>query len=47
MMIMTVIIPMESEYVSELQPPTGVLFITQVICEHGERMCNDIYKEYS
>jgi hypothetical protein len=30
--------------VSELLPPTGLLFIRQVIYEHGELRCNDIEK---
>jgi hypothetical protein len=29
-------------YVSELRPPTGVLFITQVVYESGERRSNNI-----
>jgi hypothetical protein len=30
------------DYVSELQPPTGLLFIPQVIYEHVESWMNDI-----
>jgi hypothetical protein len=30
------------DYVSELRPPTGPLFILQVIYEHGEPWWNDI-----
>jgi hypothetical protein len=30
------------DYISELQPPTGLLFIPQVIYEHGETWWNDI-----
>jgi hypothetical protein len=37
MMLMIIIMSMGSEYVSELLPPTGLLFISQVIYEHGER----------
>jgi hypothetical protein len=38
MMIMS----MGQDYVSELRPPTGLLFIPQVIYEHGEPWWNDI-----
>jgi hypothetical protein len=31
---------------SELRPPTGLLFITQVIYEHGEQWWNDIDRGY-
>jgi hypothetical protein len=31
-----------SDYVSELQPPTGLLFIRPVIYEHGVPWMNDI-----
>jgi hypothetical protein len=34
-------------YVSELQPPTGLLFISEVIYEHGEPWRNDIDRENS
>jgi hypothetical protein len=34
-------------YVSELQPPTGLLFISKVIYEHGEPWRNDIDRENS
>jgi hypothetical protein len=34
-MMMTIIL-MGWDYVSELQPPTGLLFITQVTYKHGE-----------
>jgi hypothetical protein len=40
MMIMS----MELDYVSELPPPTGLLFIRQVIYEHGYPWWNDIGK---
>jgi hypothetical protein len=33
---------MGRDYVSELGAPTGLLFIPQVIYEHGEPWCNDI-----
>jgi hypothetical protein len=29
------------DYISELRPPTGVLFIPQAIYEHGEPWWND------
>jgi hypothetical protein len=33
------------DYVSELQPPVGLLFISQVICEHEEKWLNDINRK--
>jgi hypothetical protein len=36
-----------SDYVSELRPPTGLLFVSQVIYEHGELRWNDIDRETS
>jgi hypothetical protein len=30
------------DYVSDLRPPTGLLFIPQVIFEQGEPWCNDV-----
>jgi hypothetical protein len=30
------------DYVSELRPPTGLLFVTQVIYEHGEQCWSNI-----
>jgi hypothetical protein len=33
------------DYVSELRPPTGLLFIPQVIYEYGEPRCNAINRE--
>jgi hypothetical protein len=30
------------DYVSVLRPPTGLLFIPQIICEYGEPQWNDI-----
>jgi hypothetical protein len=35
---------MGCDYVSELQPPTGLLFILHVLYEHGEPWWNDIDK---
>jgi hypothetical protein len=32
----------ELDYVSELRPPVGLLFIPQVIYEHGEPWWNDV-----
>jgi hypothetical protein len=32
-------------YVSELQPPTGLPFILQMTYEHGEARWNDIDRE--
>jgi hypothetical protein len=36
------IMSMGSDYVSELRPPTVLLFIPQVINEHGEPWWNDV-----
>jgi hypothetical protein len=33
------------DYISELRPPTGLLFIPQVIYEHEEPLWNDIDSE--
>jgi hypothetical protein len=33
------------DYVSELQPPSGLLFIPQMIYEHGEPRWNDTDRE--
>jgi hypothetical protein len=33
------------ETVSELQSPTNLLFITEVIYEYGQPLCNDIDRE--
>jgi hypothetical protein len=38
MMIMSI----GSDYISELWPPMGLLFIPQIIFEHGEALWNDI-----
>jgi hypothetical protein len=35
---------MRRDYVSELLPPTGVLFIPQMIYEYGEVGWNDTYR---
>jgi hypothetical protein len=43
--VLMTIMPMGWEYVSELRPQTGQLFIPQVIHDHGEPQCNDIDKE--
>jgi hypothetical protein len=42
MMMMMMIMSMGWDYISELRPPTGLLFILQVIPEHGEPWWNDI-----
>jgi hypothetical protein len=34
--MMTMIMLMGCDYISELRPPTGLLFIPLVIYEHGE-----------
>jgi hypothetical protein len=34
--IIMIMIMLERDYVSELRPPTGLLFISQVTDEHGE-----------
>jgi hypothetical protein len=39
---MMVLMSMGWDYVSELRPPTGLLFIHQVIHEHGEWWWNDV-----
>jgi hypothetical protein len=39
------IMSMEREYVSELRPPMGLLFIPYVIYEHGEPWWIDINRE--
>jgi hypothetical protein len=39
-LMMMMIMSMGRDYVSELRPPTGLLFITQVICEHEEPWWN-------
>jgi hypothetical protein len=44
MMMMTMMISMGWDCVSELWPPMGILFITQVIYKHGEPWWNDIDK---
>jgi hypothetical protein len=36
------VMPMGWDYISELQPPTGLLFIPQLIYEHGKPWWNDI-----
>jgi hypothetical protein len=41
-MIIVIIASMGRDYVSELQSPLGLLFIPQVIYEHGEQWWNDI-----
>jgi hypothetical protein len=43
--ILMMIMSMGCNYVSELQLPTGQLFIPQVIYEHGELWWNDIDSE--
>jgi hypothetical protein len=35
---------MGRDYVSEQRPPTGLLFIPQLIYEHGEPQWNDIHR---
>jgi hypothetical protein len=40
--MMIMIMFMGEDCISELWPPTGLLFITQVIYEHGEPWWNDI-----
>jgi hypothetical protein len=35
---------MEWDYVSEMRSPTGILFIPQVIYEHGESWWNNIIR---
>jgi hypothetical protein len=40
--MMIIIISMWWDYVSDLRQPTGLLFIPQVIYEHGEPWWNDI-----
>jgi hypothetical protein len=42
MMIIVIIMSIGWEYISEVRPPTGLLFISQVIYEHGEPYCNNI-----
>jgi hypothetical protein len=32
------------DYVSELRPPTGLLFIPRVMCEHGQQLWDNIDK---
>jgi hypothetical protein len=39
---MMIFMSMEWDYVSELRPPTSLLFIPQVIYEHGELRWNDV-----
>jgi hypothetical protein len=36
---------MERDYVSELRPPTGLLFTPQVIYEYGQPRWNDADRE--
>jgi hypothetical protein len=36
------IMSMGCDYVSELRTPTGLLFITQAIYQHGEPWRNDV-----
>jgi hypothetical protein len=43
--MMMMMMSMWRDYVSELRPPTGLLFISQVIYGHGEPQWNDINKE--
>jgi hypothetical protein len=43
-LMITMIMPMGRDYVSELRPPTGLLFIPQVIYEHGEPWWNCIHR---
>jgi hypothetical protein len=38
---MMIMVSMGKDYVSELQPPTWLLFIPQLIHAHGERWRND------
>jgi hypothetical protein len=45
--IMTMFMSMGRDYVSELLPLTGLLFILQVIYEHAEPWWNDIDRENS
>jgi hypothetical protein len=42
MVVVVVVVVVGSEYVSELQPPEGLLFFPQVVYEHGEPWWNDI-----
>jgi hypothetical protein len=39
---MLLFLSMEWDYISELWPPTGLLFIPQMIYEYGELRLNDI-----
>jgi hypothetical protein len=41
-MMLAIIMSMGLKYVSELRPPTGLLFISHVIYEHGEPWLNDV-----
>jgi hypothetical protein len=41
-MMMMMMMSMGRDYVSELRPPTSLLFIPQVIYEHGEPWWNDV-----
>jgi hypothetical protein len=45
MIIIITIIMSLGENVTELRPPTGLLFIPQVIYGHGKPLWNDIYRE--
>jgi hypothetical protein len=40
--MVVMVISMGRDYVSELWSPTGLLFIPQVIYEHGEQWWNDV-----
>jgi hypothetical protein len=44
MIIIMMNMSMRWDYVSQLRPPTGLLFISQVIHKHGEPWLNDIDK---
>jgi hypothetical protein len=40
-LLLLLLMSMGRDCVSELRPPTGLLFVHQVICEHGEPRWND------
>jgi hypothetical protein len=42
MMMMIIIMSMGLHYVLELSPPTGLLFIPQMLCEHAGTWWNDV-----
>jgi hypothetical protein len=42
MIIIIIIMSVWWDYVSEMWPPTGLLFIPRAVYEHGEQLWNDI-----